>query len=76
MRLTFEDGAGEILSLQLQIQGPQVVVEPFPGRSLNAETLMVWHHDFFAERSGEKKMKKGVGEPGSIGWYGTLMKRM
>lgn len=39
--LTFEDGAGEILSLQLQIQGPQVVVEPFPGRSLNAETLMV-----------------------------------
>jgi hypothetical protein len=41
MRLTFEDGAGEILSLQLQIQGPQVVVEPFPGRSLNAETLMV-----------------------------------
>eukprot|EP00435_Cladocopium_sp_Y103_P034622 s2698_g9.t1 len=31
--LTFEDGAGEILSLQLQIQGPQVLVEPFPGRS-------------------------------------------
>ena len=55
MRLTFEDGAGEILSLQLQIQGPQVVAEPFPGRSLNAETLMVWRQDFFRRALGGKK---------------------
>ncbi|CAK8986211.1 4-beta-D-xylan xylohydrolase bxlB) (Beta-xylosidase bxlB) (Xylobiase bxlB), partial [Durusdinium trenchii] len=30
--LTFENGAGEILSKDLTIHGEQVVVEPFPGK--------------------------------------------
>ena len=73
MRLTFEDGAGEIVSLQLQIQGPQV--------TLSRQVVERWDADgltprLFRRALGGKKMKKGVGEPGSIGWYGTLMKRM
>ena len=34
-RLSFENGSGEVLAVDLQILGQQVVVEPFPNDGLD-----------------------------------------
>lgn len=39
LRLTFEDGAGEVLFLNLRINGTlPAVVEPFPGKAVEQQS--------------------------------------